>query len=445
MLTVEDNEMLTRTGPGTSMGVLFRRFWMPALLSEELAEPDGVPVRLRIMGEDLVAFRDTLGRVGVLDAFCPHRRARLFFGRNEDCGLRCTYHGWKYDVDGQCVDQPSEPLDSVFKEKVHIKTYPSREWGGVVWIYMGPAELMPELPQFEWCRVPPSHRLVSRWIQESNYCQAQEGEIDPSHGRFVHQWFDSTVDPRSGRTLEGDSQEKPTPRFRGQAPQITVKEVDHGVVSGSYLATGEGQYRWRVNRWLLPIFSLIAASSYPVGGRCWVPIDDEHITVFQYLWNPDRPLTEEEISRLQPNGSEEREYSPKLERSAYKMPDGYIIDTWRDGRNKDNDYLVDRDLQRSKNFTGIPAQRTQDASVVETQGLGAIADRSLEYLGSSDKTIIAMRQRMLEVARELEDGVEPYGPSHADVFHYRALEVVSRQQDLDRLLEEQGEELVAKV
>src|SRR5437867_4091887 len=166
MLTKEENEILTRTGPGTAMGELFRRFWIPALLVEELPAPDCAPLRLTLLGEDLVAFRDSEGRIGILDAYCAHRRSRLFFGRNEESGLRCIYHGWKYDVVGQCVEMPSEPAESDFKRRVRLKAYPAREWGDVVWAYMGPPAHMPELPQFEWCRLPASHRLVHRWIQE---------------------------------------------------------------------------------------------------------------------------------------------------------------------------------------------------------------------------------------------------------------------------------------
>ena len=154
MLTREDNELLTQTGPGTAMGDLFRRFWQPVLLADELPEPDCPPVRIKVLSEQMVAFRDSNNEIGVIDNFCPHRRASLFFGRNEESGLRCVYHGWKYDVNGDCIDMPSEPAESNFKEKVKIKSYPAREWGGCIWVYMGPIEQMPGLPQFEWCMVP---------------------------------------------------------------------------------------------------------------------------------------------------------------------------------------------------------------------------------------------------------------------------------------------------
>ncbi len=167
MVTAQDNELLTRTGPGTSMGEVMRRYWIPALISWELVEPDGPPVRVKLLGEELVAFRDTNGRIGLLDEFCPHRRVSLWLGRNEECGLRCVYHGWKYDVDGNCVDQMNEPRQ--FKERVHLAAYPTVELGGVIWAYMGPPELQPPPPRFAWTQVPDTHRHVTKVIQECNW------------------------------------------------------------------------------------------------------------------------------------------------------------------------------------------------------------------------------------------------------------------------------------
>ena len=167
MLSREENELLTRTGPGTPLGEVMRRYWIPALLSGELAEPDGAPVRLELLGEKLVAFRDTHGRIGVLEEFCPHRGVSLWLGRNEKDGLRCVYHGWKYDVKGNCVDQMNEPQD--FKDKVHMKAYPTVEFGGVIWTYMGPRELQPPPPKFAWTQVAESHRHITKVIQECNW------------------------------------------------------------------------------------------------------------------------------------------------------------------------------------------------------------------------------------------------------------------------------------
>src|SRR4051794_300281 len=162
VLTKEQNELLTRTGPGTPMGKLMRRYWVPALLSWELPEPDCEPVRVKLLGEQLVAFRDTAGRVGMLDELCAHRCVSLWLGRNEDSGLRCVFHGWKYDVDGNCVDMPNEPAETDFKDRVKQIAYPAVELGGIIWTYMGPPELKPALPKFEFTQVPQPQRQVTK-------------------------------------------------------------------------------------------------------------------------------------------------------------------------------------------------------------------------------------------------------------------------------------------
>ena len=186
MLSREDNELLTRVSPKTPMGELLRRFWTPALLSEELPRPDCDPINLRLLGEDLVCFRDSNGEIGFLDSFCPHRRANLFFGRNEECGLRCVYHGWKFDVAGNCVDMPSEPDDTNFKNKIKITSYPSVERGGVIYIYMGPSVLKPQPPELEWAYLPKKQRTATKRLQKNNWVQAVEGGIDSSHISFLH-------------------------------------------------------------------------------------------------------------------------------------------------------------------------------------------------------------------------------------------------------------------
>src|SRR5579864_6358596 len=191
MLSKEDNGLVTRVGPGTPMGNLFRQYWVPALLSSELPSADSDPVRVLLLGEKLIAFRDTNGRVGLLEHNCPHRGASLFFGRNEEAGLRCVYHGWKFDVDGTCVDMPNEPAESDFKQKVKAVAYPTREWGGVIWVFMGPPELASEIPQFEWARVPDDQRCVGKYVVEANYLQVLEGSLDSAHLGFLHTWLNT--------------------------------------------------------------------------------------------------------------------------------------------------------------------------------------------------------------------------------------------------------------
>jgi phthalate 4,5-dioxygenase len=436
MLSKEDNALLTQTGPDMPMGELFRRFWMPALIADELPEPDCAPLRIKLLSEDLVAFRDSAGRVGIVGAYCPHRRSRLFFGRNEESGLRCLYHGWKFDVAGNCVDMPSEPPDSSFKDKIHLTSYPTREWGGVIWTYMGPPELMPELPLFEWCQVPPSHRSVARWIQECNYFQGMEGEMDSTHAYFLHQWFDGRQMSPRGPGTRGTRAGGGRPNFEFDAVQITPRQTDFGMIRSSHAHEAEGLRRWRIDRWMIPIFSLISASAYPVGGRCFVPIDDEHVTVFQYVSHPERPLTAEELRRLGPNAPDEKKYTPILAREAYHLPDGYVIDVWRDQFNLQNDYLQDREFQRVKNMSGVPSQRTQDSVMVERQGRGPIVERNLERLGLNDAPLIKMRQILIDTARALQRGIEPKNASHPEHFSPVAIEVVSPHTELDPALQD---------
>lgn len=432
MLTREENELLTRVGPGTPMGEFFRRFWLPALLPEELRGPDNTPVRLRLLGEDLVAFRDTEGKVGILEAYCAHRGAHLFWGRNEECGLRCTYHGWKYDVEGNCVDMPNEPSESKFKEKVKIRGYPTRETGGVIWIYMGPKDRMPQLPELEWISVPDSHRSVSKWLQETNWLQGMEGEIDTSHISFLHSWLNPTEAPRRGV--------RPDLTQRDRSPKLTVKETDYGFVYGSKRDAGEGQKYWRVTQWLLPMYSLIPNPEGHVGGRAWVPIDDLHTFTFSYSCRRDRSMTEEERASVRSG----RAFPPELGYGAFRLKDGYIIDTWRPKRNKDNDYLIDREMQRKVNFTGIYGVNDQDRSIQESMRsvrMTVIADRSREQLGTADIAIITARRCLLKVVRELQQGIEPYPAMHGNAYRVRALDVVSPEADFNKLLERYSAEM----
>jgi len=427
VLSKEENELICRTGPGTPMGEVFRRFWMPAVLSDEL-EADGSPLRLKLLGEEMVAFRDTNGQVGVLERACPHRLADMWFGRNENAGLACAYHGWKFDVDGNCVDMPTETAESGFKHKVKMHSYQAREFGGVVWVYMGPPDRMPELPQFEWARVPAANRMLCRWVQESNYLQAAEGEIDSAHISFNHRSF--AKDPNAATT-------RGIPLAAGDgAPRLTVKETDYGFVYGSRRSLADNQYYWRCTQFMMPMYSLIPGPAYPGGGRGWIPIDDNHISVLQYFYNPDAPLTEAQKAG--------RRRSPELAAVApFKLPDGVIIDICRPLRTKDNDYLIDRQMQRTVNYTGIPNVREQDMAM--TDGMKPIAPRWREHLGTTDVAIIAARRQLLRLARDLQEGTEPYMAYHGDLYHVRPVDTVSSAAEFDSLFALEGEKALARV
>jgi phthalate 4,5-dioxygenase len=268
MLSRAENELLTRTGPGTPMGNLMRRYWVPALFSHQLPEADGPPVRVKLLSEELVAFRDSTGQVGLLEEHCAHRGASLYWGRNEECGLRCVYHGWKYDRTGRCVDQPAEPEDSTFKDRIKLTAYPCRERGGVVWTYMGPPELQPPLPEFEWAVVPDSHRFATRHLQECNWLQGVEGGFDPMHVAFLHRG--DTYFERNGRSN--------VPLLKRLLSKKTeVFPMPGGYVFASYGDSESEQTDWSVEQWVLPFHKLIRGFGPDalIGTHMWVPIDDE--------------------------------------------------------------------------------------------------------------------------------------------------------------------------
>jgi phenylpropionate dioxygenase-like ring-hydroxylating dioxygenase large terminal subunit len=421
------------------MGNLFRRFWLPAILSSEVPEPDSPPVRLRLLGEDLVGFRASDGTVGVLDPYCPHKLAHLFWGRNEEQGLRCVYHGWKFDASGQCVDMPNEPTDSNFKEKVKVTSYPTREAGGVIWVYMGPAAKMPpELPQLEWARAPAGYQVVTKWLQRTNWAQGMEGEIDTSHISFLHggrgpEWVPDY--PGVNRVTGGVRQLDPK-RARAAndgAPVLTLRETPYGFTYGARRDAGEGDYYWRVTRWLYPFYSLIAGGN--TGGRCWVPIDDEHTWTFGYQCRDDRPYTDEEVADVWKGAT----FPPRVTRGTYTLPDGYVIDSWVPVANKENDYLIDRKVQKYGNFSGIWGLNEQDRSIQES--MRPIVDRSREHLGTADIAVIAARRLLIRMARNLENGIEPDCLRNADAYRVRAIDVVAPIADFDKLLVAHHEEL----
>ncbi len=439
MLSPEDNERLCRVGPGTPMGNLFRRFWLPALLSSEIAAPDSPPKRLRILGEDLVAFRDTNGRTGVIDAYCPHKLAQLFWGRNEECGLRCPYHGWKFDVDGHCVDLPNVENAGNVRRKMGITGYPTREAGGLVWVYMGPAEKTPKLPALEWTALPAANVDVTRWLQCTNWAQGMEGEIDSSHVSFLHR----SLSPETALPPEFTSYGPPAPV--DGAPAMTLRETPYGFVYGARRRTmSPDEYFWRVTHWLAPMFSLIANHRYPRSGRAWTPVDDEHVMTFGYVFHGERALTDEERTILR-KGS----FFPPLlgEAAPWRLPDGYVIDTFRPVANLDNDYLIDRDMQRRANYTGIFGANSQDRSIQESQRsvkgarVGGLVDRSRERLVASDVPVITARKILLRMIGDLENGVEPTQPLEPEIYKVRAIAALSEHAEFDGFLMENRERM----
>ncbi len=390
----EVNELLTQTGPGTPMGDLFRSYWIPALLAEELPAPDCPPVRVQLLSERLIAFRDSDGRLGLMDEFCAHRGVSLWFGRNEEGGLRCPYHGWKYDVTGQCVDVPSEPVESGYCDKIQLKAYPLVERGGVLWTYMGPPERQPPLPEYEFATVPAQHSYMSKRFQECNWLQAMEGGIDSSHVSFLH----------SG-ALNRD------PLFKGAKGnqynlqdfqvKFEVVESDGGLLIGARRNAENGNYYWRVTQYVMPCFTVIPPrGDHPIHGHFWIPIDDENCWAWSYDYHPTRALTE-------------------TERQA--MVDGHgihvktIPGTYIPLQNKTNDYLMDRAAQKAGlTYSGIEGIGIQDASLQES--MGPIVDRAKENLVSTDNGIIMARHRLRKAVLALQKGELPPG---RDTVHQR--------------------------
>lgn len=409
MLSQSDNELLTHTGPATGMGQLMRRFWMPALLSEELPEPDCAPKKIRVMGEDLLAFRDTRGQVGVVDPVCPHRGANLYYGRNEDCGLRCAFHGWKFDTEGHCTDLPTAPHDSGYKQRIRIKAYPVREAGDMIWIYMGPESNPPELSRMAFLNVPPSHRYVSKKWQDCNWFQCVEGAVDTAHFSFLHMLL-GTESLSAEQTLQKiqfaamGAQAVRNDRFRwvrdDPAPRFTVQEFESGLILGAARHADQEDLYWRITHFLVPNHAL-APSAFPgenYHGQTFVPVDDTHCWIYTYTWNPERPLTEQE-----------REMA-RQGHTVHAQVDEHYMPL----RNLRNDYLLDRQDQKYNSYTGIRGVSEQDAAIQDSQG--PIADRTREHLGATDVGVVRTRALMLKLAKQLAQGVAPPQASSPDTY-----------------------------
>jgi phthalate 4,5-dioxygenase oxygenase subunit len=389
MLSKEDNELLCRVGPGTPMGELIRQYWMPFLPSDQLPAPDCPPKRVRLLGENLVAFRDSDGRVGLIQENCPHRGASLFFGRNEECGLRCPYHGWKYDVAGRCVDMPNEPEESNFKEKIRARAYPCNDVNGVIWTYMGPRETPPAFPRFEVNTLPADHVNRPRMmLEECNWVQALEGDIDSSHIDFVH-----------GR-LHKDSTARGT-YHKDKRPRLEVLPTSYGACYSArrHWDEDDSLYWHRITQVILPFYTMIAASNpNTVECRAWVPLDDDHTLQFMMSGRLDRPVTEEE-----------RDAAAKL----FNPWGGYVEETsdpftrYYTKANLHNDYLLDYEMQKNELVIGIPfLGNLQDRAMTET--MGTIYDRTQEHLGTTDAMVIFVRRQLINAARALrEQGVLP--------------------------------------
>jgi phenylpropionate dioxygenase-like ring-hydroxylating dioxygenase large terminal subunit len=402
MLAAADNEMLTRTGPGTPMGEFFRRFWQPVALSRELREREGPPIRVSILGEKLIAFRDKEGRVGLTESKCPHRGADLYYGRNEDNGIRCVFHGWKFGLDGKAMDLPNVPPGSNYHCKIAIKAYPTREYGEVIWAYLGPPERMPEVPALEFGSLPPSQRFVTKKLQECNWAQAVEGALDTSHFSFLHMPAPSVP---SNENPDAPADEQRLRWIRNDPmPQFSILEHDVGFVVGGARRTEGKDLYWRMAHFALPSHST-TPSTLPGEnhfGYTFVPIDDENIWIYTYAWNPERTITDKERATLATGHGVIAEVGPD-----------YIPI-----RNKSNNYLIDRHNQKHMTFTGVRGVAEQDAMIQESQG--RISDRTRENLTATDAAIVRFRRVMLAGAKALMAGREPEAAARHASYRLRS-------------------------
>jgi phthalate 4,5-dioxygenase oxygenase subunit len=434
MLSAQDNELLTRVGPGTPMGELLRRYWTPALLVSELPAPDSDPVRVRLLGEDLVAFRDTNGRVGLIQENCPHRGASLYFGRNEECGLRCPYHGWKFDVDGACVEMPSEPPNSVFKDKVKAKTYPTHESGGIVWTYMGPAEKMTPFRDFGTESLEPDQVAATKLNTPCNWVQAMEGNLDTSHISWLHQWNGVDDIPDDGSDKPGYPSNAMSWKFwkHDRAPRLEIEDTWYGFKYVGIRDTPGGHKHVRMSAFCFPYNTVIATVPFNTQHGLFVPIDDHNTWRYSFSTRVNEGL--QEVGGTNLFALSPFEFGPAEVGRNGIIPRRYTAE---------NDYGIDRAEQRNATYSGVREFISQDFMV--TESMGPIYDRTQERLGTSDKAIIRMRRLLLAAAKNVADGGDPPAVSpDLDFRSIRSAEKILEEGEDWRLLGTSNDPMVQK-
>lgn len=400
MTNAIESEELTRVGPGTPMGELMRQYWIPAAMSSEVPLK-GEPLRLMLLGEKLIAFRDSSGRVGVMDHRCPHRCASLFFGRNEDGGIRCVYHGWQFDADGQCVDMPNLPADQDFKQKVRAKAYRVLERAGLIWVYMDARAEAPPMPEIEATLLDAADVRLMFAQRECNWLQALEGDIDTSHFGFLH--------AGSIRPEEVGDDNMLKYQVGNRAPSYQVADTDWGTMYSAYRPAEEGKTYWRFAHFGFPFWTWVPQGDITdrVQARAWVPMDDTHTMFISLTWkNMAKPLPLKN-GQLIPGQTALIDYQPA-------STDWY--GRWRPVANASNDYFIDREAQRNDViYTGITMIHMQDQAI--TESMGSIVDHGFEHLAPSDQMITRTRRRLLLAARALRDqGVVPPGVDAPEVY-----------------------------
>jgi phthalate 4,5-dioxygenase len=402
----EDREALTRVGAGTPMGELLRRYWIPAALSVEL-EAAGPIVRRSLLGEALVLARDPQGAVTALAAACPHRGASLHLGRNEAGGLRCAYHGWKFDREGRCVDMPNEPEEHRFGEKVRAKAYSCRERGGVIWLYMGSGPAPLELPDLEWNMATRSRPFLWASSRNCNWVQAMEGDLDSSHLGVLHaRWDDVDAPTVPGVKMPGPWSDG-IRLVRGLGPPyLEVVETDYGALYSARRPRDDGTDYHRVHPFLFPFYTMLGGGIEPgqvaFNGKCWIPSDDTHTWMLDWHYRPDEPWSDAELTALR---EARYPYAGQVEPGP------------------ERDYGRDRALEVERMYFGVLSNPLQDRAVEES--MGPISDRAREHLGPADAMIIQVRKRLLTAARQLQErGIAPPASASPELYRVRPVGVI---------------------
>ncbi|MFM9970324.1 MAG: Rieske 2Fe-2S domain-containing protein [Burkholderiales bacterium] len=420
MLTRQDNESLTRVGPDTPMGRLMREYWLPLMLDNELPGPDGKPMRMRLLGEELVAIRDTSGRIGLFGKHCAHRGAPLIYARNEQDGLRCVYHGWKYDVTGRCVDMPNEPAETNFSHKVRQKTYPCVSRGGLIWTYMGPKETPPPLPDLEWNMTPDNLPTMWQYHRACNWMQALEGAIDSSHAGFLHAHVDLRESMSGAGTVTGIKSPGQVNDIslavRDRTPRMEVVDTEYGSIYTAKRVHDPAHTYHRIHPFLFPFHTMVCGGTDELSAYTnliWVPMDDVNTMVFEVQYRPENPWTAEEREAMRQSRNPHGFLAPSVD----------VGSPWRLAANGSNDYFHDYELQRNRLFVGIVSNCAQDAAMQE--GMGPIYERWNEHLGASDAMVIHVRKRLLQASRALaETGARPPGADHPELYRVRPTAVI---------------------
>ena len=401
MMTAEENDLLCRVEGDAPMGQLMRRHWIPVCLSEEVVEPDGAPVRARLLGEDLVVFRDSEGRLGVLDEYCPHRRASLVYGRNEECGLRCLYHGWKFDVEGNVLEMTSEPPESSFTEKVRHKAYPTHEHGGFVWAYMGPAETMRPFEPPAFAPTPETQVSILKIVVEANWAQITEGQIDSAHSSSLHS---SDMVPARVDSAKA-TQETWLRPSTDRAPRYKSERTSYGFRYAAIrrpIQNANTHDYVRTTVYIAPFTSLIPPNNVHNVTTVLAPRDDKSTYFYFIAWNgPDKPgITTEEWRKFN------------------HAQVGIDLDhEYRNLRNRANNYQQNREAMKLGNFTGIKGIPNQD--IVMWESMGPITDRTKERVGASDFAVVEFRRLMVEAARRMRDTGVALGTTEPHIPHVK--------------------------